>query len=248
MYFFKCTYHTSYTKTSMSTFDQLRKEARLLENDIDTKLISYSKFGASFAQSSYLRDDSSISDTTSLLNGDHVSSSMGLEIEQLLIRLSEINESMSKCGDITASAYVANHRSKLASFNQEFNRIKAQINTAREHAELLTSVRKDISQYKNSVGSRTDNLLRERGAIHSADRLADVVIGQALETKEALASQRNVITGAIGKLRNLGRAFPGIGKLMNSITRRKKRDLIILASFISLCMFLLLFYAFGRGE
>ncbi len=70
----------------MGSFEQLRKEARALENEIDSKLISYSKFGASFAQSSFLRDDSA-SDSTALLNGDHVSSAMGQEIEQLLLKV-----------------------------------------------------------------------------------------------------------------------------------------------------------------
>jgi hypothetical protein len=72
----------------MTTLELLRKEARSLESEIDTKLTSYSKFGTSHAQSDMLREDQSDSSTASLLSGDNVSSAMGMEIEQLLLRVS----------------------------------------------------------------------------------------------------------------------------------------------------------------
>jgi hypothetical protein len=77
----------------MATIDQLRKEARALESEIDTKLTSYSKFGTSYAQTSMLREEDHRGEhgpspeSASLLSGDHVSSAMGMEIEQLLIRV-----------------------------------------------------------------------------------------------------------------------------------------------------------------
>lgn len=69
--------------------DVLRKEARTLESEIDNKLTSYTKFGTSYAQNNFLRDDaaSSSSDSASLLSGDHVSSALAQEIEQLLTRV-----------------------------------------------------------------------------------------------------------------------------------------------------------------
>lgn len=58
----------------------LRKQARKLENDIDMKLVAYTKV------------DSSTSATTSIdtapLLGDHVFDSLSLEIEQLLEHVS----------------------------------------------------------------------------------------------------------------------------------------------------------------
>jgi len=233
----------------MATLDQLRKEARSLENEIDNKLTSYSKYGATFAQTSYLRDDSA-SDTASLLGGDHVSSAMGQEIEQLLLRLSEINEGMSKTAENSAAVnnYIANHRSKLHEYSQEFKRIKTQIHAAREHAELLISVRQDISQYKNSVGTRQENLLRERGSVHNSDRVADNLIGVGLALREDLTTQRNFIQGTLFKVKNISKAFPGISRAISMINRRKKRDLVILSTFIAICLCLLLLYIFRRGD
>eukprot|EP00026_Physarum_polycephalum_P013537 Phypoly_transcript_13949.p1 GENE.Phypoly_transcript_13949~~Phypoly_transcript_13949.p1 ORF type:complete len:235 (+),score=14.80 Phypoly_transcript_13949:145-849(+) len=234
----------------MTTLEQLRKEARSLESEIDTKLTSFSKFGTSHAQSDMLREeDQSDSSSASLLSGDNVSSAMGMEIEQLLLRLSEVNDSMSKSADNTPSAnnYITNHRTKLHEYTQDFKRIKNQIRTAREHAQLLLSVRQDISQYKNSQSTRQDNLLRERGSLHSSERMVDNLIGQAIDARDNLNAQRNFIENSLFKVRNISRAFPGISRAMNTISRKKKRDLIIVAAFIAFCMSLLLLYLFGRG-
>lgn len=55
----------------------LRKQARKLENDIDMKLVAYSKIGTSTMPST------SAADTAPLLN-EHVFDSLSMEIEQML--------------------------------------------------------------------------------------------------------------------------------------------------------------------
>lgn len=71
----------------------LRKQARHLENDIDLKLIAFNKVGT--GSSSLNSAPSSPSDTSPLL-GDHVFESLSLEIEQMLDKLSNINEKMAE--------------------------------------------------------------------------------------------------------------------------------------------------------
>ena len=67
--------------SSISTWEELRKAARKLEGELDLKLESYSKFGASFekTKSSLLPED--------VQNTDHVFGSMAIEIEQLLMKV-----------------------------------------------------------------------------------------------------------------------------------------------------------------
>lgn len=67
----------------------LRKAARHLENEIDLKLVAISKVGSSVPGSSH-----SGSDTAPLL-GEHVFDTLAVEIEQMLDKLSTINEKMS---------------------------------------------------------------------------------------------------------------------------------------------------------
>lgn len=57
----------------------MRKQARKLENDIDMKLVAYTKVDSS--------SSASVSIDTAPLLGDHVFDSLSLEIEQLLERV-----------------------------------------------------------------------------------------------------------------------------------------------------------------
>lgn len=243
-------------------WEELRREARKLENEIDLKLVSFSKFGASFAQSSLLREDGglhvgggTVQDTSLFLsNTEHISNSMAVEIQQLVLKLGEVNECMAKLlttmdpgtSSFThASTLLQQHRGKLYDYTQEFKKTKATITATREHAELLFSVRKDISQFKNSGGAngRADQLLRERGSLHTADRIADAIIGQATETRENLGNQKGLLQGTFSKLVSLGANFPALNNLIGSIRRKKFRDSLILALFISSCICFLIWYA-----
>eukprot|EP01098_Paradermamoeba_levis_P016133 TRINITY_DN8522_c0_g1_i2.p1 TRINITY_DN8522_c0_g1~~TRINITY_DN8522_c0_g1_i2.p1 ORF type:complete len:251 (-),score=32.42 TRINITY_DN8522_c0_g1_i2:181-933(-) len=246
---------------SFGNWDELRREARKLESELELKLVSFSKFGASFAQSSLLREDGglhvgggTVQDTSLFLsNTEHISNSMAVEIQLLLMKLTEVNESMGRVlgalepgtSNYThSSTLLQQHRAKLHDYSQEFKKTKATITATREHAELLFSVRKDISQYKNSGGAngRADQLLRERGALHTADRVADAILGQAAETREALTNQKSLLQGTLSKLSNFGGNFAAVNSLIGSIRRKKFRDSLILAVFIALCICFLLWY------
>ena len=86
-------------------------------------------------------------------------------------------------------------------------------------------------------------LLRERGAIHASERLADGAIGQAQAMRDALASQRGSF-GSIGsKLMLVSRLTPQINSLIVAISRRKSHDKIVLGLMIGVCAGTLLVYA-----
>ncbi|KAG6928511.1 golgi SNAP receptor complex member 1, partial [Chelydra serpentina] len=68
----------------------LRKQARQLENELDLKLVSFSKLCTSYSHSSAREGRRDSSDTTPLLNGssqDRMFETMAVEIEQLLGRV-----------------------------------------------------------------------------------------------------------------------------------------------------------------
>ncbi|EYU30549.1 hypothetical protein MIMGU_mgv1a012944mg [Erythranthe guttata] len=151
-----------------SGWEELRKEARKIEGDLDVKLSSYAKLGARFNQGGHVDSGSPT------LGSSRSWKSMDMEIESLLEKLLDINDSMSRCAASAApttsvTQKLARHRDILHEFTQEFRRIKGNINSMKEHAELLSSVRDDISEYKasGSVSPRMQ-LLRERAAIHGS--------------------------------------------------------------------------------
>ncbi|KAL6560373.1 Golgi SNAP receptor complex member 1-2 [Orobanche gracilis] len=237
-----------------SGWEELRKEARKIEGDLDVKLSSYAKLGARFTQGGNV-------DAGSPTVGSSRSwKSMEMEIESLLEKLLDINDSMSRSAASAASTTsvtqkLARHRDILHEFTQlnrkgpaldrvrfgsseqnsvEFKRIKGNINSMREHAELLTSVRDDISEYKASgSASPRMQLLRERAAIHGSISHIDDVISQAQATRAVLGSQRTLFGDVQGKVKLLGDKFPVISGLIGSIRRKRSRDTLILSAVIA---------------
>ncbi|RXI06852.1 hypothetical protein DVH24_025988 [Malus domestica] len=226
-----------------SGWEELRREARKIEGDLDVKLSSYAKLGARFTQGGYVESGSpSVSRSWK---------SMEMEIQLLLEKLLDINDSMSRCAASATPASsvtqkLARHRDILHEFTQEFRRIKGNINSLREHAELLTSVRDDISEYKVSmvsgIMSPRMQILRERAAIHGSVSHIDEVISQAQTTRAVLGSQRALFGDVQGKVKNLSDKFPIVRGLLGSIRRRRSRDTLILSAVIAACTLFLIIY------
>ncbi|KAL3381159.1 hypothetical protein AABB24_001333 [Solanum stoloniferum] len=228
-----------------SGWEELRKEARKIEGDLDVKLSSYAKLGARVTQG-YVEAGSPT------LGSSRSWKSTEMEIQSLLEKLLDVNDSMSRCAASAASTTsviqkLARHRDILHEFTQEFRRIKGNISSMREHAELLSSVRDDISEYKAS-GSMSPkmHILRERAAIHGSISHIDDVINQAQTTRAALGSQRALFGDVQGKVKQLGDKFPVIRGLIGSIRRKKSRDTLILSAVIAACTLFLIIYRLSK--
>ncbi|XP_020235881.1 Golgi SNAP receptor complex member 1-2 [Cajanus cajan] len=227
-----------------SGWEELRKEARKIEGDLDVKLSSYAKLGARFTQGGGYVDSGS----PPIGSSSRSWKSMEMEIQSLLEKLLDINDSMSRCAASAGPATsvtqkLARHRDILHEFTQEFRRIKGNINSMKEHAELLSSVRDDITDFKTS-GSMSPRmqLLRERAAIHGNISHIDDVISQAQATRSVLGSQRQLFGDVQGKVKVLGDKFPIIRSLLGSIRRRRSRDTLILSAVIAACTLFIIIY------
>ncbi|KAL0282935.1 UNVERIFIED_CONTAM: Golgi SNAP receptor complex member 1-2 [Sesamum angustifolium] len=227
-----------------SGWEELRKEARKIEGDLDVKLSSYAKLGARFNQGGHVDAGSPT------LGSSRSWKSMEMEIQSLLEKLLDINDSMSRCAASAAPATsvnqkLARHRDILHEFTQEFRRIKGNISSMKEHAELLSSVRDDISEYKGQASGNVSpkmQLLRERAAIHGSISHIDDVISQAQATRAVLGSQRALFGDVQGKVKILGDKFPVIRGLIGSIRRKRSRDTLILSAVIAACTLFLIIY------
>ncbi|KAJ6344360.1 hypothetical protein OIU76_005975 [Salix suchowensis] len=244
-----------------SGWEELRREARKIEGDLDVKLSSYAKLGSRFTQGGgggvisglsvliVMECDLGYVEAGSPTVGSSRSwKSMEMEIQSSLEKLLDINDAMSRCAASAAPATsvtqkLARHRDILHDFTQEFRRIKGNINSMREHSELLSSVRDEISEYKAS-GSMSPRvqLLRERAAIHGSISHIDDVINQAQTTRAVLGSQRAFFGDVQGKVKLLGDKFPIIRGLLGSIRRRRSRDTLILSAVIAACTLFLIIY------
>ncbi|KZV46172.1 Golgi snare 12 isoform 1 [Dorcoceras hygrometricum] len=240
-----------------SGWEELRKEARKVEGDLDVKLASYAKLGARFTQGGkyfllFVPLSGYIDASSPTVASSRSWKSMEMEIQSLLEKLVDINDSMSRCAASAApttsvTQKLARHRDILHEFTQEFKRIKGNIISMKEHAELLSSVRDDISEYKASGGgSPRMQLLRERAAIHGSISHIDDVISQAQATRTVLGSQRTLFSDVQGKVKLLSDKYPVIRGLIGSIRRKKSRDTLILSAVIAACTLFLIIYWFSK--
>lgn len=242
------------------SWDSLRKEARLLENEIDAKLVALSKVGTNFNQN--FRSYSRTPDKEPLLDSsEEVFETRTREMEELLGRLTNVNDALARFmdnhafenGAATKSAgasmlhILQRHRDILQDYSHEFQKTKSNILALREREELLGSVKKDIDAF-NKQGStalnrRSELYMKETDHLRNSERLIDDQIAIAMATKENLTQQRGAFHSISQRLVNTLHKFPLINSLVQRINLRKRRDSIILASVIAICLILLILYS-----
>lgn len=230
-----------------SDWDSLRKQARHLENDIDLKLIAFNKVGTG---SSSLNSAVNSSSDTSPLLGDHVFESLSLEIEQMLDKLSNINEKMGEIPGTGAAVMhvLQRHREILHGYRQEYLKIQANHTTRMEREELLRGSglggTTSLSSPSTSGLSRRDMYLKENTHLHNSSSMVNDQISIAMETKEHLSSQRQHMKRFQTRMHDISNRFPIISSLIQRINIRKRRESLILGGVIGICTILLLLYAF----
>jgi Golgi SNAP receptor complex protein 1 len=223
-------------------WDSLRKQARLLENEIDIKLVAFSKLASGTnggnlngsSQQQHLQHQQNLSDATSL------------ELEELLKKLSQIIEALNNyLKDLGPKANpsmlhaLQRHRDILYDYNKEYKKTKSNINMAKEHSELLSGPRGDSS---SKLSQRSEFLLSERNLIDRAGSNADQILQSAFETKDIINKQKATYTGTSSRLAGIAGKTPFLNNVINKIQMRKRRDNLIIGGVISVCLILILMY------
>ncbi|KAM9846765.1 Golgi SNAP receptor complex member 1-like [Aulostomus maculatus] len=241
---------TTNMATSGNYWEDLRKQARQLENELDLKLVSFSKLCTSYSS---IRDPQS----RDLRSGsqDSMLVAMTTELEQLLTCLKSVNDKMAEYTNTPGASSrntalmhtLQRHRDILQDYTQEFHKTKSNFSSLREREDLLGSVHRDIESYKNSSGvnnRRTELFLKEHEHLRSSDRLIDNAISIAMATKENITFQRGMLKSIQTRVTTLANNFPTINSLIQKINLRKRRDSLILGGVIGVCTILLLLYTF----
>jgi Golgi SNAP receptor complex protein 1 len=82
-------------------------------------------------------------------------------------------------------------------------------------------------------------MLDERGRIENSHNMADSVLSQAYAVNENFGLQRETLVGIQRRITGAAASIPGINGLMGRIGSKKRRDGIILGSFIAVCFLVL---------
>ncbi|KAG0588231.1 hypothetical protein M758_2G179200 [Ceratodon purpureus] len=209
-------------------WDDLRKQARRLESELDVKLSSFRR-GQIDPTAEGQRDSNEA------------------EIERLLKHLNDVNVQMqnwvSNAGSDVLSHTLARHQNILHELSQEFARIRVSTKAIREHAELLQYFG-GADESKKFLDDRggVQSLLREQATINRSTAQIDSVIGHAQEAYTALRYQRGTFGDISSKIGSLATRMPSVNKVLTAIRRRKSRDTLIVGAVTSLCFIMLLLY------
>jgi len=228
---------------SSRAWEDLRREARRLEGDLDSRLAAYAKLASGFEAGPRGGGKPDVGGAT-----DAAAAAKAADIEGLLQRLSDVNDDMggATSGYSDSRAHVlARHRDILAELTQEYRRLKAAVGAARDRASLLggseTSPLLSVAVHSPGVAA-----LRERGYLLGAGAAADEALATAQSVSAGLLEQRRTFEGVGGKLGGIGEAFPAIGGLLTAIRRKKSRDTLVLSGVVAICVFLLILFLWSR--
>jgi Golgi SNAP receptor complex protein 1 len=243
---------SSSTSSRMSTapgtdWEDLRKQARQHENEIDTKLMSFSKLCSNYVAHDQ-NDTTSATTTTPTSSFETVSN----EIEKLLDRLSDINKRMSDIvpsllGPNSAATHtLQRHHEILQDYRREFERTKTNIRSYKSREDLLLndSTNKSDITTAGLSSRRQDYYLREMGHLNSSHKLLDTNIEMASMIKKDLSDQRRMFLNITTKINSIANRFPLVNNLLQKIKLKKRKDSLVLGFVIAICLIILLLYMF----
>jgi Golgi SNAP receptor complex protein 1 len=231
-------------------WEDLRKQARQLENEVDAKLMSFSKLCSNYVardQTSHHHGiDSPPTPTSSSFD------TMSIEIEKLLERLSDINKRMTDAipallGPNTAATHtLQRHHEICQDYRREFDRTKANIRNFKTREDLLMNNNNNNSDI-NSTGlnsRRQDYYIRELGHLNNSNKLMDEHLDVATSLKNELFKQRRIFKSIEHKVKNFTHRFPLMNNILQKIKIKKRKDSLVLGFVIALCLIFLLLYMF----
>ena len=173
------------------------------------------------------------------------------KIEELLEKREALVSQLSRLLDsesaLNASTLKQNnlqrHREILQEHRQELRRLRSSIAETRDRQHLLTNVRSDIDAYRSSnpAEAESEYMLQERGRIDNSHTVIDGVLSQAYAINENFGLQRETLASINRRITTAAAQIPGVNGLIKRIGAKKRRDGIILGSFIAFCC-LMLFY------
>ncbi|KAK5655007.1 hypothetical protein OQA88_6766 [Cercophora sp. LCS_1] len=214
---------------------QLRQQARSLETQTDTLLQTYSQFST--------QSNIPPKPTEDERNTEAKLQDLLERRDTVIGQLTRILDSEASLG---ASALKQSNlsllRDKLADHRRDLNRLRSTLKEARDRANLLGSVRDDISAYR-AANPEADYFLEERSQIDRSHETTDSVLSQAYAVQESFALQRETLASINRRITMAASQVPGINTLITRISAKKRRDGIIMGSFIAFCFLMVWFFS-----
>ncbi|KAK7204655.1 snare region anchored in the vesicle membrane C-terminus-domain-containing protein [Myxozyma melibiosi] len=225
---------------SHASFGQLRLQARQLESQTESLFVQYSNVSQNPPLEPTEEETKVVKDLEKIL----------AQREDLLASLTRIHDS-EQLASATKLHHLQRHKEILIEHQKQFAHLKSTVNHERQRGNLLSRVRNDIDSFSRSPNSTSsapvdprreaEYMLNERSRIERSDNLVDSILSQAYATREEFGRQRQVLMNVQRRVTSTASRIPGINSIISKINTRKKRDSLIIATLISLCILALFF-------
>mmetsp|Transcript_3393 Transcript_3393/g.10306 ORF Transcript_3393/g.10306 Transcript_3393/m.10306 type:complete len:219 (-) Transcript_3393:89-745(-) len=214
----------------MRSWDNLRNDARRLEQELEERLTGFSKVYHT------LNGDGGAGTTMA----PALIQAKSDDIESLLGQLSTVVDSMEMhVGSSSSSVHVfRSHQDILREYKVEYKRTQAKIRSLTEHMDLLRGARA-----RHANGGEVSNeaaMQAERHSVLNATSAADGALSTGWSIQEDLKRQRAMFDSMMSTMDVMRGSMPKIGSLVDSIKRKRKRDVIVLSSVIATGLFITL--------
>lgn len=143
-------------------------------------------------------------------------------------------------------------RDEYKRFENDFSKIKRNIQTSRDRLNLISDARMDIDQHNtrnraagNQSQQQTDDeyYLQERQNVMNSNNIMDSLINQVMETRDEFMRQRNILETVGNRLESSISKIPGINTVLNQIDSRHRKNAIII-TIVSLVCLIILWFSF----
>ncbi|KLU84197.1 transporter GOS1 [Magnaporthiopsis poae ATCC 64411] len=225
------------SSSGASGWAQLRQQARSLETQTETLFQTYSQIATSTnipakpteqeretearLQEALEKRESVIGQLARLLDSDAALTASALKQKNLALL-----------------------REKLAEHRRDLPRLRSRIQEARDRANLLSNVRQDIDAYRasNPEQAEAEYMLDERRRIDDGIAMTDSVLSQAYAVNDNFVLQRETLANINRRITYAASQVPGLNSLIGRISAKKRRDGIIMGSFIAFCFLMFWFF------
>jgi Golgi SNAP receptor complex protein 1 len=209
-------------------WESLRSDARTINVELDNKI-------------TVLESLSMATDDASILRFDQLE----VEVQQTLKRFHAVVQSMSdmvgQMGQGGESAAMRKHTQRfeeiIAESQRAVVRLGRESKKRRERAQLLTKVHSEITIYNESNDLRT--LASEQDSLRHTLNRTRQLIDDGEAARGRLAAQRAMLLGIGDKVTGLAERVPYVGDILKRIDKKRRRDVVILALVIALCLLLI---------
>ncbi|KAJ2415987.1 protein transport protein gos1 [Coemansia sp. IMI 209128] len=232
--------HIELPGAGLRPWDQLLKDVRELEMRFDTRIAEYMRFVQPASPPSAASNSAQgISSSTERQSCSQLEGELSTILGDLEAVIGEMGETVQL--QRGSKRVLERHREMYNDYVREFKRYQTNVQAALSRSDLLAG---SSTGGAVNVADR-DRLVQERGRIDQAHTDIDMVLDHAFSMRQDLVEQRSLISGATSRMVSVTERIPGINLLLGRIRSRKRKEKVVLAIVMSICISILLYVLSG---